>query len=1005
VENVLKRMLSVVLAIVMFVSMIPIVSLPVSADDRYNATAAAEYALTYWENYNTNFSNYNSIGGDCANFVSQCLLAGGMQMNNDWYWYSYSNKSSSWTGALSIKKYLVDKLGYELISYPSANQIDIGDVLWYDEGAHVAICTEIINGIPWVCAHNKNLHTSNWKLGFSKYAVIKMNGSTPTPTYEINTNYPTPFQTYTRYGKTYEVYSSVNGSKTGGYIDSGDICTINEVYTNGWLKVTYPVSGGTRTAYSPISEFFDSSYSNIRTETVVTNSTAYRRSDLAETRGTAEVGDTCTIIGESGNYYCAICPWSNSSVASSGRLLVWISKDAFAHNHNYVWHYEGAHPHNEYMKCSCGNWYYTGERFFDESHYLSYYEAHPHYEVKVCNLCGWDAVEKTGNTYYIDSCTTCNPPHTHSYTAYYEGAHPHREYMKCSCGDFYYLDSYYYDSSCVECTSYTITYNANGGSFPHPPQIIPKKGGHLVPSTATRDNYTFLGWSTASNGEVEYYAGQYISPSSSMTLYAVWQLDESIIPHSEISYGNNKYVFYDKWLSWEAAKVFCEHQGGHLVTITSKEEHDAIKDYASKIGVVWIGASDFDQEGEWKWVTGETFDYSAWDVGEPNNDSSIEHYGQLLDSRSGHKWNDAYMSNTIQGFVCEFENAATYTISFDANGGSGAPSAQNKDYGANITLSDTVPTRSGYIFLGWATNSSATSATYQPGYSFSANAHTTLYAVWKKCIIIGTSLELNDAIGIKTYFDIEGYSADITVKAIVYNTENNTIISQETLIPEYDSNSKLYYVTTYIAPKDANKIEVKNVVIRGNLVEEYILIRLPNYIADFKEMAKTNEEFANALDVVEALETYIEYADNYFGGDKMLIRIIADPDAINAIPEPSKTGFVSGIRHISSSLVLEGKTTIRHYFEVTEADTYTFKVGGKVLEAKELGNGIIYIDIADIAAHDLDKVYTLTVNDTLSINYSALNYVKTTAFSNNDKLANLVTALYNYWYAADIYAE
>ena len=76
--------------------------------------------------------------------------------------------------------------------------------------------------------------------------------------------------------------------------------------------------------------------------------------------------------------------------------------------------------------------------------------------------------------------------------------------------------------------------------------------------------------------------------------------------------------------------------------------------------------------------------------------------------------------------------ANTYTISYSANGGSGAPSSQNKYYGTNITLSSSVPTRSGYTFLGWSTSSSATSATYQPGSSFSLNENATLYAVWKK---------------------------------------------------------------------------------------------------------------------------------------------------------------------------------------------------------------------------------------------------------------------------------
>lgn len=73
----------------------------------------------------------------------------------------------------------------------------------------------------------------------------------------------------------------------------------------------------------------------------------------------------------------------------------------------------------------------------------------------------------------------------------------------------------------------------------------------------------------------------------------------------------------------------------------------------------------------------------------------------------------------------------SYTISYNANGGSGAPSSQTKYYGITLTLRTTRPTREGYNFLGWATTSTATSARYQPGGSYTANASATLYAVWE----------------------------------------------------------------------------------------------------------------------------------------------------------------------------------------------------------------------------------------------------------------------------------
>lgn len=75
--------------------------------------------------------------------------------------------------------------------------------------------------------------------------------------------------------------------------------------------------------------------------------------------------------------------------------------------------------------------------------------------------------------------------------------------------------------------------------------------------------------------------------------------------------------------------------------------------------------------------------------------------------------------------------AITYTVSYNANGGSGAPASQTKSYNVALTLSGTSPTRTGYTFLGWSTSSSATTATYSAGGSYTTNASATLYAVWQ----------------------------------------------------------------------------------------------------------------------------------------------------------------------------------------------------------------------------------------------------------------------------------
>lgn len=73
----------------------------------------------------------------------------------------------------------------------------------------------------------------------------------------------------------------------------------------------------------------------------------------------------------------------------------------------------------------------------------------------------------------------------------------------------------------------------------------------------------------------------------------------------------------------------------------------------------------------------------------------------------------------------------TYTISFNANGGSGAPGNQTKTYGQTLTLSSTRPTRTNYNFIGWGSSSGSTTAEYQPGGAYTNNGAATLYAIWE----------------------------------------------------------------------------------------------------------------------------------------------------------------------------------------------------------------------------------------------------------------------------------
>lgn len=81
---------------------------------------------------------------------------------------------------------------------------------------------------------------------------------------------------------------------------------------------------------------------------------------------------------------------------------------------------------------------------------------------------------------------------------------------------------------------------------------------------------------------------------------------------------------------------------------------------------------------------------------------------------------------------------AKYTIKYNANGGSGAPSSQTKTHGTNLTISSTKPTRAGYTFVGWAlTKADADNGTwyYKSGSTCGKNENLTLYAVWDENVL------------------------------------------------------------------------------------------------------------------------------------------------------------------------------------------------------------------------------------------------------------------------------
>ena len=224
--------------------------------------------------------------------------------------------------------------------------------------------------------------------------------------------------------------------------------------------------------------------------------------------------------------------------------------------------------------------------------------------------------------------------------------------------------------------TYNISYNANGGSgAPSSQTKYYDKLLSLISLKPIRTGYTFKGWSTSSTAtKASYQSGDNYISNSNVTLYAVWE---------KIQYN----ISYNANGGSGAPSTQSKYHGSTLTLRSAKP---------TRTGYIFKG-----------WSTSSTATKASYQPG------------------------DNYTSNSNVTLYAVWEKIQ-YNISYDANGGSGAPSDQSKYYDSTITLRSGKPTRKGYLFKGWSTRSTALSADYQPGDRYSSNSNLTLYAVWEQ---------------------------------------------------------------------------------------------------------------------------------------------------------------------------------------------------------------------------------------------------------------------------------
>jgi|GEM_PF-2331552 len=268
----LKKVLAVLMSVLLLISIVPVAEfvgfelpdeniLTVDSSAAYNglssysATAAVQWAKDHWNDIDSVLfgQSYWDTGGDCANFVSQCIYMGGLDMTEKWHINGYlahyysATSDGEYIRAQQLHDYCVS-LGATSVRNPSASQVSVGDLMFYSAAGssrmtHSAIVVDIVNGVPIIAAHSvrdgsgnpiRYITTSSqdWHLGFepSRTYLVKMYGDL------CSAENPRSIDVYTAGNGDTRLYNSTSTSSGyETYLRAGEYAHIYKtVYANGY---------------------------------------------------------------------------------------------------------------------------------------------------------------------------------------------------------------------------------------------------------------------------------------------------------------------------------------------------------------------------------------------------------------------------------------------------------------------------------------------------------------------------------------------------------------------------------------------------------------------------------------------------------------------------------------------------------------------------------------------------------------------------------------------------
>ncbi len=126
----------------------------------FNRELAVNYAKKWALDFNPNYYDFSKLGGDCTNYISQCLYAGGIPMRysvNGWFYTSLNKRAPAWTGVDEFWSFASTNEGVGVrLKSCLLQEVELADIIQLYNGEryyHTLIVTDVSNGIR-VCSHD-----------------------------------------------------------------------------------------------------------------------------------------------------------------------------------------------------------------------------------------------------------------------------------------------------------------------------------------------------------------------------------------------------------------------------------------------------------------------------------------------------------------------------------------------------------------------------------------------------------------------------------------------------------------------------------------------------------------------------------------------------------------------------------------------------------------------------------------------------------------------------------